>query len=274
MSLRIHHSFRCKAYAATALALCVTTLAGSAFATDQTGSNSNVVQAGAPAGTGVEPVAQPTPGVSSERIAIEATATRPGNPLGKGDVALRLVQRSTTGKVAAAFTAIGVLTGTATSGFRKEDLKGTKIEAIPNPALDALSGAIRSRLDAYFQEHKSALPVAPIMLQIEAGEWLLVYQKLSDADTPYELRFNAKVSVPPKKVGFLKFERSAISMDCQPEPEPKAASLSEWQADDYALVNATARAYVEQCAERFAQALPGWFPETATSLPLTTSEQS
>lgn len=267
MSLRTSDFRSTKTRGCSALALYAVMLTGPVLAADNAPPPS--LSTDAPTSPVEAPAAStPTASISADRLSIDARTSLPDSPMGKGDEVLRLVQRSTTGNVAAAYTAVNVLTGLLGGGvkvgsFHKDQLKGTKIDSIPNPALAALPGAFRNRLDAYFEQHRDALPAEHRAMQIDAGDWLLVYQKLSDADTQYELRFQAHVGVPPKKLGFMKFERSNISMSCQ--PEPKVASLEQWQAEDYALVKSTANAYVEECAEHFAQALPGWFPDSATS---------
>lgn len=182
---------------------------------------------------------------------------------------LRVVRRSTTGKAAAAFTAVGVLGGLLgggvnTSTFRKNDLKGTTVPMVPNPGTDTMPGVLRARLDAYFGAHPGALPDESKRMQIFGGEWYLVYQKLSDENTPYELRFSAQIVVPGKKTGFLKYEPSGIDLACQ--PQPVVASFAEWEIDDYAKAKSTGQAYIEQCAAQFEQALPVWFPERAPAV--------
>ncbi len=48
-------------------------------------------------------------------------------------------------------------------------------------------------------------------------------------------------------------------MDCA--PTPRTASLEEWEANDYALVKQAAQAYSDECAAKFAEQLPQWFPD-------------
>lgn len=92
------------------------------------------------------------------------------------------------------------------------------------------------------------------------SDWLLVYQSLGDEKSPYELRY--AVSIGGERSGLLKRKASPVNLNCQ--PTPRTASLEEWEANNYALVKQTAQAYADECAAKFAERLPQWFPDTAT----------
>ncbi len=180
------------------------------------------------------------------------------NGLPNGDEMLRVVRLGHTGAVVGLQIATSLFArGIAVSSFGKGQLKGEKMEAVGNPGYQLQRDAVNARLKSYFTGHPAALPVDPFPLQVLMSDWLLVYQSLADTTSPYELRY--AVTIGGERSGLLKRKASPVNLDCA--PTPRTASLEEWEANDYALVKEAAQAYSEECAARFAEQLPQWFPD-------------
>ncbi|WP_294993139.1 hypothetical protein [uncultured Stenotrophomonas sp.] len=212
-----------------------------------------------------EDLAQDVP-VSSKRIKIQPTFDQDKNGQPHGDRELRLVTREHTGQAAAgrigmvavSLLARGSFSGDA-NGFSKRGLEGDRIVTLPSPSFSIMPALIRKELDSYFAAHPEALPEGVTVLQVAAGEWSLIYQKLSDSQTQYELRHEASIRFPIVR----KFLRSTGGEGVHCVTAPVAAPLANWQEDRYALVKATARQYAQQCVAQFAAQLPKLFPGTA-----------
>ncbi len=184
-----------------------------------------------------------------------------GQPV--GDKTLRLVQRSTTGKLVAAQVAVSLFSGTlGGSSFKKDQLKGTRVETVPNPAFGYLQDQVRMRLAEYFTEHPGAVPAEVRPVQITADGFTLIYKELGDADTQYELRQTQHVGFPYTRK-LLRLV-GGEGVQCQVDA-PVAAPLEAWQADDYALVKQTAERYSDQCLARFVETLPSLFPDRSAA---------
>jgi len=182
-----------------------------------------------------------------------------------GDEVLRVVRREHTGRAIGLQVAVGLLTRSVGGfTFEKEHLRGEKIKDIANPGMDLQPDRLRERMQAYFTAHPSALPAEQTRLDVASGDWLLVYQALGENQSAYELRYHVRIATPPKKTSFFKSAPGTAVVTCQPEPQ--VASLEEWEADHYAMVRRTAQAYVDQCAQQFAERLPAVFPEPAIAV--------
>ncbi|MCC4604090.1 hypothetical protein [Xanthomonas campestris] len=192
------------------------------------------------------------------QLPLQAQLNVGSNGLPNGDETLRVVRRGHTGalvgvQIAASLFARGVVA----SSFSKDQLKGEKIKNIGNPGYALQRDAVNAQLKAYFSGHPSAIPIDPFPLQVVMSDWVLVYQSLSDTASPYELRYN--VSIGGERSGLLKRKASPVHLVCV--PTPRTASLEEWEANDYALVKQAAQAYSDECAAKFAERLPQWFPD-------------
>ncbi|QKW56906.1 hypothetical protein [Stenotrophomonas sp. NA06056] len=186
-----------------------------------------------------------------------------GNRL--GDPVLRLVMRADTAAVTVAkvgLSALAFVTGVGDIGtsnsFSKNNVRGENIGAVPSPSYGLLPSMIREQLAIYFAAHPGAIPSDERTVEASAGQWSLVYQKLSDADTPYELRHDATIGFPVVRKLF----RSASGgqgVHCQ--DEARVAPLQEWQADDYAKAKAASREFADACIARFVAELPRLFPD-------------
>ncbi|PPV04905.1 hypothetical protein XBLMG947_3877 [Xanthomonas bromi] len=182
------------------------------------------------------------------------------NGLPNGDDMLRVVRRGHTGAVVGLQIATSLFArGVAVSAFNKGQFKGEKMKGLGNPGYQLQRDAVKAHLKTYFTGHPAALPVDPFPLQVLMSDWLLVYQSLADTKSPYELRY--AVTIGGERTGLLKRKASPVSLDCT--PTPRTASLKEWEANDYALVKAAAQAYSDECAAKFAERLPQWFPDRA-----------
>lgn len=107
--------------------------------------------------------------------------------------------------------------------------------------------------------HPDATP--PANFEVEGGEWLLVYQELSNADTLYELRYTATASARPADAAPGQ-QRSPVTQICQPKPQ--AMTLEAWQADGFILVKKVADVYVAECADAFTERFPQIFSRSVS----------
>lgn len=191
-----------------------------------------------------------------------------GQPI--GDRTLRLVQRSTTGKVIAAQAAVSLFAGViGGSGFRKDQLKGTRVDTVPNPAFSSMEQQARAALAAYFSAHPGAIPEQSRPVQVTVGDFTLIYKELGNAGTEYELRQNVDLGFPYRRKLPTMRLTGGEGAHCR-IAEPVSASLEAWQADDYALARQTAERYAEACVASFAATLPTLFPDgtpAATAAP-------
>ncbi|MEA9884215.1 hypothetical protein VDG05_07640 [Xanthomonas campestris pv. raphani] len=198
------------------------------------------------------------------QLPLQAQLSVGSNGQPNGDEMLRVVRRGHTGALVGVQIATNLLTlkygGAGASIFNKSQLKGEKIKDIGNPGYVLQRDAVNTHLKRYFTGHPAAIPVEPFPLQVVMSDWLLVYQSLGDGKSPYELRY--AVSIGGERSGLLKRKASPVNLNCQ--PTPRTASLEEWEANNYALVKQTAQAYADECAAKFAERLPQWFPDTAT----------
>lgn len=209
-------------------------------------------------------------------VSVQAGMGQGQNGNVEGDRVLRLVVRADTGKLVAAKVGLSVglallgggIHGGTANGFSKRNLRGDDIETLPSPAFGALQGLITASLDSYFAANPDAIPNEARIVQASAGEWSLIYQKLGDALTPYELRHDVAIGFPMVR----KFLRSSGGEGIHCHSEPVAASLEQWQADDYALVKQTSAGYAEKCIEQFAAQLPVLFPNNGRAIEVAAAE--
>lgn len=183
----------------------------------------------------------------------------------QGDYVLRLVKRADTAAVTVAkvgLSALGFFTGVgdigASNSFSKNNLPGDDIESVPSPAFGALPGMIREQLAIYFAAHPGAIPSDERTVEASAGQWSLVYQKLSDAETPYELRHDVTIGFP---VVRKLFRSASGGQGVHCSDEARVAPLQEWQADDYAKAKAASHEFAQACIARFIAELPRLFPD-------------
>lgn len=188
-----------------------------------------------------------------------------GQPV--GDRTLRLVQRSTTGKVVAAQAAVSLFSGViGGSGFRKDQLKGSRVETVPNPAFSAMEQQARAALAAYFSAHPGAIPEQERPVQVTVGDFTLIYKELGNAGTEYELRQDVDLGFPYRRKLPTMRLTGGEGAHCR-VAEPVSAPLDAWQADDYALARQTAERYAEACVASFAATLPTLFPDRTPAPP-------
>jgi len=166
---------------------------------------------------------------------------------------LRLVTRGDTAKVTSLKVAGALLGAFAggrhhTTGFSKEQLKGKRLEALPDPTGALMLPMLEQRIGALLQS-RSGHSAAPAALRIMAtpGDWTLIYQHLKRSDTPYELRYQASISAEEAGVDGPGPARWMPTVQCRPEPQ--AMPLGLWQEDAYAQVHGVAADYVRQCAD-------------------------
>lgn len=234
------------------------------------------VAVAAPAAENVAAAPAPATDLSSlQRVKVTSGLGLGPNGNRVGDHVLRLVMRADTAAVTAAkvgLSALAFLSGVGDIGtsnsFSKNNVRGDDIQSVPSPAFGALPGMIREQLALYFAAHPGAIPSDERTVEASAGQWSLVYQKLSDAETPYELRHDVTIGFPVVRKLF----RSASGgqgVHCQ--DEARVAPLQEWQADDYAKAKAASREFAEACMVRFIAELPRLFPDHGV-LPETAAE--
>lgn len=195
-----------------------------------------------------------------EHLVPVSAALQPGsNGQPIGDKTLRLVQRSTTGKLVGAQVALALFSGSiGGSSFSKDQLKGTRVDSVPNPAFDYLTTKMRESLAAYFTAHPGALPAEETDVQATVSDFTLIYKELDDAQTEYELRQTVHVGFPYRRK-LLRLT-GGEGVQCTVE-QPVSATLDAWQADEYALARQTAQQYTDTCVAKFVGVLPTLFPD-------------
>ncbi|AKN94579.1 hypothetical protein ACU10_17655 [Xanthomonas oryzae pv. oryzicola] len=180
-----------------------------------------------------------------------------------GDEVLHVIRRIHTGANIAGQVIGNVMTAAILGRagvikFDKSQLKGEEVQRIGNPGYLIQRDAIKTQLKLYFTAKPGAMLIDPFPLQVAMSEWRLVYQSLSNDKSPYELRYQVSIGGESSS-GFFKNKASPYSLACR--PTPRTASLEEWEANDYALVKEAAQAYSDECASKFAERLPQWFPD-------------
>ena len=215
----------------------------------------------------VEPEPAPVPVVAAPAwehlVPIDAAMQVGSNGQPVGDKTLRLVQRSTTGKVVAAQVATSLFAGVlGGSSFKKEDLRGSRVKDVPNPAFGYLQDQVRASLATYFTAHPAALPEEETEVRATADMFALVYRELGDAETEYELRQTMHLGFPYRRK-LLRLT-GGEGVQCG-QTQPVSAPLEAWQANDYALAKETAQKYADECVAQFVAVLPTLFPDRAAA---------
>ena len=196
-------------------------------------------------------------------VPVEAEMQVGSNGQPVGDRTLRVVQRSTTGKVVAAQVALSLFTrSVAASPFKKDQLKGSRVKEIENPAFGYLQDKVRAALTTYFTAHPGALPEEEKPVVATADAFNLIYQELDNAETQYELRQTVHLGFPYRRRLLTLKLTGGEGVQCGQEA-PATATLEAWQADDYALLKETAQRNADACVAKFVEVLPTLFPDRA-----------
>lgn len=178
----------------------------------------------------------------------------------RGDDELRIVRREHTGRAIGLQVLTGVLAGGVGGiGFGKRQLHGERIEELPNPGKGGLQTALQQAMDGWAVEHPQAIPEPQLFVHISAGDWALIYQKLSDEASPYELRYQTTVSLTVPVEGKRKRHKVVGTMECS--PTPVSLPYSEWVESDYAGLRSVSEKYVAECAGLFSNNLQAWLAE-------------
>ena len=214
-----------------------------------------------------EAAAEPTPVAVAPAweglVPIEAEMQLGSNGQPVGDRTLRVVQRSTTGKVVAAQVALSLFSGSlGGSTFKKDQLKGSRVKEIENPAFGYMQDKVRAALTTYFTAHPGALPEEEKPVVATADAFNLIYQELGNADTQYELRQTVHLGFPYRRRLLTLKLTGGEGVHCGQEA-PATATLEAWQADDYALLKETAQRNADACVAKFVEVLPTLFPDRA-----------
>lgn len=167
------------------------------------------------------------------------------------DVHLREVTPTHTG-VGVGFSVLtSVLAGgVAANSFSKEGLKGNSIDTLPEPTKTYLTPKAKPILSAWLEKNGNGYQYKEEM-NIVAAQWLLVYQDLSANNSNYELRYTVKFYKKPEDSNMF---TSFVIAECTPKPD--VATLTEWQANGYALVKKTTEKYMDSCLLELDNQLP------------------
>lgn len=193
-----------------------------------------------------------------------------------GDDVLRVVRREHTGKAIGLQVLAGVLTGSVGGGsFKKSQLHGEKIKDIPNPGQAQLQAALRTQVEEWQKANPQSVPTEPLQLNLQAGDWALLYQELDQEQTPYELRYRIKITLQSPSRGFFKGNDRYGSLECA--PEAVVQPYEAWADNAFAGVKQVEAQYVEQCSAQFAKLLPEWMAavpmrEMPVAVEMTTAE--
>lgn len=172
-----------------------------------------------------------------------------------GDAELRVVRRGHTGRAIGLQIATGLLGGGA-MGFGKNQLHGERIKEIPNPGTDVLQDALRTQVEQWQAQNPQRVIDQPLIVELQGSDWVLMYQELDQADTPYELRYSTRIALRSPSRGLLKGAESYGSFTCM--PTPVVQTYPAWADGDFAGVRDVRARYVADCAQQFAQLLPQW----------------
>lgn len=196
-----------------------------------------------------------------QQVPVE-TALWPGSRgQSAGTRELRLVQRSTTGKVVAGQVALSLLgRGIAGQTFSKENLRGSRVKSVPSPAFGSLPGQVHAALSDYFAAHPAAVPAVYSPIQLTVGQFSLIYRELGDARTDYVLQQEIDIGFPIVLSRFRQQPRAGEGAKCR-IAEAAAAPLETWQADDYAHARQVVEQQAAQCLASFVAMLPQLFPD-------------
>lgn len=199
--------------------------------------------------------------VWEDQVPVE-TALWPGSRgQSAGTRELRLVQRSTTGKVVASQVALSLLgRGMAGQTFNKENLRGSRVKSVPSPAFGPMQEQVHAALADYFSAHPAAVPAEYSPIQLTVKEFSLIYSELDDAQTDYVLQQDIDIGFPIVLTRFRQQPRAGEGANCS-LTDPVSAPLETWQADDYAHARQVAQQHAEQCVGRFVAMLPQLFPD-------------
>ena len=174
-----------------------------------------------------------------------------------GDRVLRLVEPTHTGLYVGLQVAVSLLSGQFIGNtFSKEELKGKKIESLPEPSREKLVPGLAKALQEYFAELPSGSTPEQFTqpLIVEAKKWLLVYETLNEGQQQYELQYHVVFSKRPEDAGFFAKETSFY---CQ--PEPKKMLLEEWVKNDHAAVRQVSDEYIAFCTSKVKEFIPNFF---------------
>lgn len=192
-------------------------------------------------------------------VEVELWPGAPGHAAGTRE--LKLVQRSTTGKVVASQVALSLLTRSVSGqGFNKENLRGTKVRSVPNPAFDTMPDQVQSVLADYFSAHPAAVPAEYSPIQLTVKEFSLIYRELGDENTDYVLQQEIDIGFPILRTRFRQLPGAGEGAKCRMD-ETVSAPLETWQADDYAYARQVVEQHANQCVSSFVAMLPQLFPD-------------
>lgn len=192
-------------------------------------------------------------------VEVELWPGTPGHAAGTRE--LKLVQRSTTGKVVASQVALSLLTRSVSGqGFNKENLRGTKVKSVPNPAFDTMPDQVQSALADYFSAHPAAVPAEYSPIQLTVKEFSLIYRELGDEHTDYVLQQEIDIGFPILRTRFRQLPGAGEGAKCRID-ETVSAPLETWQADDYAYARQVVEQHANQCVSSFVAMLPQLFPD-------------
>lgn len=167
------------------------------------------------------------------------------------DVHLREVTPTHTGVGVGMNVLTSVLSGgLAASTFSKDGLKGSSIDALPEPTKSYLTPKAKPIISSWLEKNGSGYQYKE-NLNIVAAQWLLVYQDLSQDNSNYELRYTVKFYKKPEDANIFS---SFIIAECTPKPD--TATLADWRENSYALVKKTTEKYMDACLLEMDNQLP------------------
>lgn len=158
------------------------------------------------------------------------------------DTKLRIVTQADTGVGVGLSVLSSVLTGRlSASTFSKDTLKGSSVDTLPEPTKNYLVPKAKVVIADWLQKNGAGYSYKN-NLNITPARWLLVYQELAKSDTQFELRYAVTFYKRPEGGNmFSAFDQFKCS------PTPRSASLTQWQASDYAMVKQVTTEYMDNC---------------------------
>ena len=158
------------------------------------------------------------------------------------DTKLRIVTQVDTGVGVGLQVLTSALTGgLSASTFSKDALKGSSVDTLPEPTKSYLVPKAKVVIADWLQKNGAGYSYKN-NFNITPARWLLVYQELAKSDTQFELRYAVTFYKRPEGGNmFSAFDQFKCS------PIPRSASLTQWQASDYAMVKQVTTEYMDNC---------------------------
>lgn len=144
-----------------------------------------------------------------------------------------------------------------TANFDKNNYKGTKIDAMPEPTRRYFAPKAEAKIAQYLSKQGGSYAYGE-PLYIAASRWSLVYSDLSTTNSNYDLSYRVIFYKRPEGGSMF----SAFTMaSC--EPTVKTAPIAEWRANNYQKVTQETEKMMDACLLELDNQLPRLLKKSA-----------